>query len=189
MLPGRWKSTRPLINGRSRVPLNLVRALILGALMTTSSQTSGPAGSTDTKSIEQAIQHGLVTKPRPYGLPSVFPQNRQPAAFVYTPFVRIAIAARTAHEAGRRFTIDDVDAEASSPLIHIVMNVVQPRGKLTDADALRMEVVPRLDTRLIDSPLSVRAAWVRVDFTRREPELVGCADCGVVIGGFERAQL
>ncbi|MEW5982763.1 MAG: hypothetical protein AB1806_10390 [Acidobacteriota bacterium] len=56
----------------------------------------------------EAIRWGVEDRPHPY--PLAYPDERvqRPLGYVYTPFVRIALAAHAAATAGRKLNLDEV---------------------------------------------------------------------------------
>ena len=139
--------------------------------------------------IQEAIRFGFTGTPTPYSLASVFPNQAEPAALAYTPWVRIAIAARKASDQATTFTVEDARQEATSSLVHVVMNSVRAESGLTDDDAISMQILPRLDTRLIGTAQGQTVDRVTTDPNRREPILAGCSECGVVVGAFKPEHL
>ena len=123
-------------------------------------------------------QHVPNTPAAPYSLASAFPDATQPAAAVYTPAVRSARQAETG-------------SEPESDFVHIVMSAdaVMLETRIEAATPMRMEVVPKLETRLVGSSAGSSAVWVKHDPARREPQLPGTEFCGVAVGAFRKNQL
>jgi hypothetical protein len=141
--------------------------------------------------IADAISVGVRSDVAPYSLRSIFPRANDPAAVIYTPFVRIASKARQAVAAGRPYGPDDVDAETAAALVHVVMSAdaLIPVEGLTENDPLTMAVVRAADQRLLRSGEAVLARAVFEHRERLEPKLPRSRSHGVVVGAFERAQL
>lgn len=71
--------------------------------------------------IAEAIEWGRSAQPEPYVLRSPFTTNKTPPGVVYTPYVRVALAARSADDQGREFGVEDVTAEMTAPLIYFAI--------------------------------------------------------------------
>lgn len=71
--------------------------------------------------IAEAIVWGWSAQPDPYVLRSAFIRNKTPPGVVYTPYLRVALAARAAADQGREFTVEDVTAEMTAPLIYFAI--------------------------------------------------------------------
>jgi hypothetical protein len=141
--------------------------------------------------IEEAITFGLSSDVAPYALKSIFPRAKEPAAVVYTPFVRIASKARRAFAAGRPYAPHDVDAEAAAALVHVVMSAdaLIPVKGLTPSDPIAMAVVKAADQRLLHTGEADMARLVFEQPERVEPKLRRSGSHGVVVGAFEPTQL
>ena len=121
------------------------------------------------------------TAQTPYTLASGFPTAKGPAAVVYTPDVR-----RNSGEPR-----EDVQSESDADFIHVVMSAdtVMRETRIDAATPMRMEVVQKLETRLVGSSAASSAVWVKHVPARREPQLLGTEFCGVAVGAFRRNQL
>lgn len=84
----------------------------------------GRSQSLTPQDITQAIEWGQSGRPEGYPLRSAFPGNKTPPGAVYTPYLRVALAARAAREEGRTFTTGDVTAEMTAPLIYFAIGEV-----------------------------------------------------------------
>jgi hypothetical protein len=166
---------------------------VFGAAMTPTAIISlkYPQDRVSSNEIEDAISFGLRSEVAPYALKSIFPRAQEPAAVVYTPFVRIAAKAKERSGVGQPYRADDVDAETAADLIHVVMSadaLIATEG-LTENDPLAMAVVKAADQRLLRTGDADMARWVREQPARVEPNLSRSRFHGVVIGAFERGQL
>ena len=141
--------------------------------------------------IRLAIEHGRSSEPSPYILRSPFPNQGEAAALVYTPFVRIAIAARQALSKGQTFEAINVDPGDASPLIHVLVSAdaVAPIGILTASDPVQVEVIDRPVQRLLGSSQSRKAKWVRHEVSAVVGSLPGSGHKGVIVAAFNRVQL
>ena len=100
---------------------------LIGALSAASFCTVtalGQSQSLTPEDITQAIEWGQSGRPEGYPLRSAFPRNKTPPGAVYTPYLRVALAARAAREEGRTFTTGDVTAEMTAPLIYFAIGEV-----------------------------------------------------------------
>jgi hypothetical protein len=73
-----------------------------------------PSAALTQKDIEAAIDWGTFGEPAPYWLRCVN---------VYTPFVRVAIAAKAARDTNRAFTADDVVPDLIKPIAYVTFRV------------------------------------------------------------------
>jgi hypothetical protein len=75
------------------------------------------------KDIQEAIDFGTYDIPQPYLLHTVgvtaHVENRTILGAVYTPFVRVALAAHAAHTAGRELRADEVSSDLTDPIIYV----------------------------------------------------------------------
>ncbi len=74
--------------------------------------------------LHDAIRLGETGAPEPYLLHHLSTSERQNPVLVgavYTPFIRVALAARTAQLAGQRFEIEDVTRELASPVVYVAL--------------------------------------------------------------------
>jgi hypothetical protein len=71
--------------------------------------------------VAEAIIWGHSARPQAYVLRSAFTKNKTPPGVVYTPYLRVALAARAAADRGREFTVEDVTAEMTAPLIYFAI--------------------------------------------------------------------
>ena len=71
-----------------------------------------------TEEIVSAIALGQEGNPKPY---QATYSGAYTAGVVYTPFIRIAVAARLARQAGRHFGIDDVQPWMASPEVWVAL--------------------------------------------------------------------
>jgi hypothetical protein len=87
---------------------------------------ASPVATLSPKDIADAIQLGNFGEPRPYALRarSADPNKRNPVDLgsIYTPFVRVALAARAARDAGHVLSPDDVDPKLLEPVVHIAFH-------------------------------------------------------------------
>jgi hypothetical protein len=80
------------------------------------------AGRLSAADVEQAIALGTTGSPVPYLLHHRSGSGRVNAVvvgLVYTPFVRVALAAHAAATAGRTFTQDDLTADLTEPIVYV----------------------------------------------------------------------
>ena len=96
------------------VAVSVVLAWVPGLLAT-------PAQSLNPQQISAAIAWGRTTRPEPYDLRSAFTRTKTPAGHVYTPYLRVALAARFAAERGLDFTVHDVTSEMKEPLVYFAV--------------------------------------------------------------------
>jgi hypothetical protein len=71
--------------------------------------------------IAEAIVWGRSAQPEPYVLRSAFIRNETPPGVVYTPYLRVALAARAAADQGREFTVEDVTAEMTAFMVTVTL--------------------------------------------------------------------
>jgi hypothetical protein len=125
----------------SRLPWLLLRGA--AALAT-------PVATLTAKNIDAAIQWGSWGEPppAPYLLHNSNFDSGRPnpgvMGVVYTPFVRVALAAKIAKDAGRHFTGDDVDDRLIEPVVYVGMRwyccVDEEHGTLGDWNPRRPPV-------------------------------------------------
>ena len=74
-----------------------------------------------TPSVEEAIEWGLSGDPSPYLLRHAGGVTPNPVIVgaIYTPYLRVALAAKAARAAARAFTINDVGPELTEPVIYV----------------------------------------------------------------------
>jgi hypothetical protein len=87
-----------------------------------SSAAAQPTGAPTELDIADAIQFGTFGDPAPYplrGLARPGIVNRAIVGVVYTPFIRIALAAKVARLNGEPFTRDDVTARLAEPVVYV----------------------------------------------------------------------
>jgi hypothetical protein len=107
------------------------RRLVAGALVAAAALLSGHsleaelAASLSPKDIRDAIAWGMQGEPAPYSLHhrSYDPGKQNPVivGVVYTPFVRVALAAKKAHDAFREFGDEDLTPTLVEPLAYVAM--------------------------------------------------------------------
>jgi hypothetical protein len=111
---------------------------------------------------------------------------------VYTPYLRVALAARAAKESGRAFTSEDVTEEMTAPLIYFAIgdagSEALPFGSLPTDTPLRMRLVTHHSEP--GSPLrrEVAPVWLTDDI----PEYLRCglrSNWSYVLGAFPVQQV
>jgi hypothetical protein len=95
--------------------------LLVGAVALQGLTQTAPLKPLSTDDMLEAISWGLSERPEPYAIASVFPRAKAPVGALYTPYLRVALAARASAEMGRQFTIEDVTAELIEPVVHVAM--------------------------------------------------------------------
>lgn len=108
---------------------SLRRVWICGGLIVVACSVPGarllatPSATLTTKDIDQAIEWGTNGDPAPYLLHHRSPDpatiNPVVVGLVYTPFVRVALAARAAREAGHTFASSDIAPSVLEPIVHV----------------------------------------------------------------------
>jgi hypothetical protein len=119
-----------------------VRAIIFsaatGPIFCIATLVAHPVASLSPKDVADAIQLGNFGEPRPYVLHgrSVDPGRRNAfeLAAVYTPFVRVALAARAARDSGHVLTPEDLDGRLLEPLAYIAFRWVAGDATRPDSD-------------------------------------------------------
>jgi hypothetical protein len=119
-----------------------VRAIIFSAatvpILCIATLVAHPLASLSQKDVADAIQLGNFGEPRPYALHgrSVDPRRRNAfeLAAVYTPFVRVALAARAARDSGHVLTPEDLDGRLLEPLAYIAFRWVARDSEHPDSD-------------------------------------------------------
>jgi len=109
-----------LIPFRRRVRLPLVVAC---ALLATPVR-AGSTGTLTSKQIDEAIEWGMNGDPAPYLLHHAGPPGRVNPVIVgavYTPFLRVALAAKMARQAGRTFAQTDVSPSLIEPVAYVAL--------------------------------------------------------------------
>jgi len=109
--------------------LSLRRAWMCGGLIVVACGVLGerllatPSAVLHAKDIDQAIEWGMNGDPGPYLLHHMSSQpgkiNPVVVGLVYTPFVRVALAARAARKAGRNFASSDIAPTLPEPIAHV----------------------------------------------------------------------
>jgi hypothetical protein len=115
-----------------------MRALVLVTIVAVTVPLGAlPAATLSPKDIADAIQLGNFGEPAPYRLHgrSVDPRRRNAfeLAAVYTPFVRVALAARSARDAGHVLLPDDVDSKLVEPSVFIAFRWVARDSEHADS--------------------------------------------------------
>lgn len=77
--------------------------------------------------VADAIRWARTGRPEPYII-YINPQRMHPVGFVYTPYVRVAMAARQALSAGRPVTPSIVSATASDGLVYVAVDWYSIQG-------------------------------------------------------------
>jgi len=92
----------------------------------------------------EAIRWGMDGDPRPYPLQLVTADDDTALVLgaVYTPFLRIALAARAAREAGQPFDETDVTPRMREPLLYVALRWHEGRPDQLDAVPFQVHVVP-----------------------------------------------
>jgi hypothetical protein len=82
----------------------------------------------DARAIEQAIEWGRSEDPEPYRIFHAPGEgrNRNVVGLVYTPYLRVALAARAADEAGLRLDPASLPAWLVAPVVHIAVRWYAP---------------------------------------------------------------
>src|SRR5215475_3061070 len=83
---------------------------------------AGSAGTLTSKEIDEAIEWGMNGDPAPYPLHHAGPPGKVNPVIVgavYTPFLRVALAANVARRAGRTFTQTDVSQSLIEPVAYV----------------------------------------------------------------------
>lgn len=94
------------------------------AILGARSLRAQPAPTLTARDIEDAIQWGVSGAPGPYSLTHMNTDVRNGTppvivAVVYTPFVRVALAAKAARDKGEDFTPTDVQNSWVEPIVHV----------------------------------------------------------------------
>ena len=97
--------------------------------------------------IDAAIAWGRTGQPEPYPLRSAFAKAKTPAGAVFTPFLRVALAARFAMERGEGFDVNDVTAAMIAPLVYVA---IPDEGAM---EPLPADVAPSMRLVFPHSPL------------------------------------
>lgn len=98
--------------------------LVLAAALAIAPFVAASQTALSASDIEQAIEFGLSGEPEPYLLrhvPGAVKSSSVIVGVVYTPFVRVAVAARHAREEGQAFTPADVTPKLVEPVIYIAL--------------------------------------------------------------------
>jgi hypothetical protein len=105
----------------------MMRHLLAGGVLIAFSLSlhAEPLGTLTAKDIEDAISWTARADPAPYALHHQSPDPRRVnpviVGAVYTPFVRVALAAKAASDAGRVLSADDVPPQLLEPLAYVAM--------------------------------------------------------------------
>jgi hypothetical protein len=107
--------------------------------------------------VDAALAYGRTSQPAPYTVRAPF-ERGVPTALVYTPFIRVALLARQAENAGRELTSADVPASAREPVVYVRFYRLLPEDRTGGVEPV-FGMVPTGDVAP-DHHL-VKAAWVR----------------------------
>ena len=117
--------------------------------------------------VAQAIEWGQSDRPEGYPLRSAFPRNKTPPGAVYTPYLRVALAARAAREEGRTFTAEDVTAEMTAPLMYVAIGQAGenplPAGPLLADAPPAMRLITAHSHPGSSRRREISAVWIRHD--------------------------
>lgn len=117
--------------------------------------------------IAQAIEWGQSGRPEAYPLRSAFPRNKTTSGVVYTPYLRVALAARAAREEERGFTAEDVTSEMTAPFIYFAIGEVGedplPPGPLPADTPVSMRLITDHSRPDSSDRREISPAWVRRD--------------------------
>ena len=115
--------------------------------------------------IAQAIEWGRSGQPAAYPLRSAFPKARTTPGAVYTPYLRVALASRSAREEGRMFTARDVTPGMTAPLIYVAIGASGddplPPEPLPSTTPLSMRLVTEHSHPGSPRRRVMSAVWVR----------------------------
>jgi hypothetical protein len=133
--------------------------------------------SLDAAAIRDAMELGRMGKPTPYGLHFL---NPKPTGFVYTPFLRIAMASRAAREGGRELSAESLPSSLAGSAVVVALEMTwrtESNCKPSDFDrfmsiphvaclapsriACAVDPDPRQQPRAVIRPL-----WVSTDINR-----------------------
>lgn len=101
--------------------------------------------------VQSAIEWGITAEPRPYRLHALSPPGPDGvratggyAGAVYTPFLRVAFAARAARRQGRAIDVTDIPAWLTAPVVYVALGFgpASPGREALPKDAA-VAVVPR----------------------------------------------
>lgn len=99
--------------------------LLLGAALCGAPLLAQPTENLTPNDIDAAIKWGMEGSPTGYLLHHRSPDPRKVnpviVGAVYTPFLRVALAARTAHRAGQSFVASDVPPDLIEPVVYVAL--------------------------------------------------------------------
>ena len=122
--------------------------------------------------IDEAISLGMTGRPEPYPLrsaPGLTPDEKLTSivGVVYTPFLRVALVARAARDAGQLFAAADVPASLTEPLIYIAFRwsppEPSPASELLSSVEPQVVAMPRTKPRLPMPHGGIPPTWMRRD--------------------------
>jgi hypothetical protein len=134
-------------------------AVVVGAFLAIS--VTGRAQSLTPEQIEMAITWGNSLQPTPYRLRSAFPRTSVPAGAVFTPFLRVALATKSATEEGREFTAEDLTADMVAPVVYIAIRDDGPHSPFGPDTPVSMRLVTEHSIPASGTRRTIPAAWVR----------------------------
>jgi hypothetical protein len=126
----------------------------------------GQVGALAPNDIAQAIEWGRSGRAEPYTLRSVFPHNKTRPGVAYTPYVRVALAARAAMQAELEFGPSEVTQEMTAPLVYFAIGDAGPDplpGSLAWETSLRMRLVTPHSDPMSPSRRQLSPVWMTRD--------------------------
>ena len=151
------------------IPVSVARYLAssLGLLLLWADVADGQRASLTPDQIAEAIVWGQSAQPDAYVLRSPFAKNKTPPGVVYTPYLRVALAARAAADHGREFTVEDVTAEMTAPLIYFAIGDhgtdPLPAASLPADTPLSMRLITEHSNPGSSRRKVILPAWVRFE--------------------------
>jgi hypothetical protein len=119
-----WSLTLPTVTFRPRLICWALAYPICAALSATA-LSAQPVGKLTHEDIDAAIKWGTQGSPAPYLLHHrrSDPAKANPVVVgaVYTPFLRVALAARAAHQRGHSFAVSDVPSSLIEPVAYVAV--------------------------------------------------------------------
>ena len=123
--------------------------------------------------IAQAIEWGQSGRPEAYPLRSAFPRNKTTPGVVYTPYLRVALAARAAREEERGFTAEDVTSEMTAPFIYFAIGEVgedpRPPGPLLADTPVSMRLITDHSRAGSSDRREISPVWIRREVPALSP--------------------
>jgi hypothetical protein len=142
-------------------------AIVVFLLLLCGVATSGQKHGLTSEDIAEAIKWGRSGHAEAYVLKSPFLKNKTAPGVVYTPYLRVALAARAAADSGKQFAAEDVTKEMTAPLLWFALgdhgNDPLPSAVMPPDTPVSMRLVTHHSTP--GSPLRqvIPASWVRFE--------------------------